>query len=203
MAAQPLPGTETLAWDQVYTEKCIAFKKDLYERVIPALKPDVIVGWSNDYLTRRQGVVYDENGNPMPLSGPDDLRRQMEADTRRSVETLERYASKVLIAEPVPTAPAGLDPFQCLTKGASLEACRFVADTNPAPIDLVYRQVADGRRVYEASFANLVCPFMPICDPVLDGMIVRFDNQHITPRYSTSLAKPMTDFLTRNELLPR
>ena len=195
------PAPDGLASDQVYTQRCIAFKRDLYERVIPALKPDVIVGWSNDYLTRRKGEVYDASGRPTPSRGPDDSRRQIEAETRRSVEELEKYASKVLIAEPVPAAPNGLDPFQCLTKRSSLEACRFVADATPTPVDLVYRQIADGRRVYEASFANLVCPFLPICDPVFDGMIVRFDNQHITPKYAVSLATAMTSFLSRNQLL--
>ena len=187
----------------MFTEDCIAFKKDLWDRVIPAFKPDIVVGWSNDYLTRRKGQVHAADGTPVPSKGPDDLARQIKAETERSISELERTASKVLIAEPVPTAPAPLDPFQCLTKRTSLEVCRFVADTNPTPIDLVYRQVADSRRVYEASFASFVCPFMPICDPVLNGMIVRFDNQHITPRYAVSLAAPMTQFLQRNQLLQR
>ncbi len=189
--------------DASFLDQCIAFKRDLYERVIPALKPDIIVAWSNDYITRRHGVVYDASGNPMPSDGLSDETRQVKAETERSIAELERYAKKVLIAEPVPTAPGSLDPFQCLTKSKILEACRFAVDPNPRPIDLVYRQVADNRRVYEANFASFVCPFMPICDPVVDGTIVRFDNQHITPRYAVSLAPPMTQFLRRNQLLQR
>jgi len=192
-----------IASDQVFLERCLAFKRDLYERVIPALKPDVVVAWSNDYLTRRPGVVYDADGHPASSSGAADLARQVKAETERSIAELERYASKVLIAEPVPTAPTGLDPFQCLTKSKWVEPCRFVADAKPTVLDLVYRSVADDRRVYEASFDRFACPFMPICDPVSGGMIVRFDNQHLTPRYAVSLAAPMAQFLQANQLIGR
>jgi hypothetical protein len=189
--------------DATFLSQCIAFKRDLYERVIPALKPDLVVAWSNDYITRRPGVVYDADGTPTRSSGQADLARQVKADTKRSIAEIERSAKKVLIAEPVPTAPTGLDPFQCLTKSKILETCRFAASTFPRLVDLMYRELADNRRVYEASFASFVCPFMPICDPVSNGMIVRFDYQHITPRYAVSLAEPMTQFLRRNQLLQR
>ena len=44
---------------------------------------------------------------------------------------------------------------------------------------------------------------MPICDPVIDGRIVRFDNQHITPAFAVTLADPVAAFLQDAGLIPR
>ena len=195
------PADVRVAGDQVFLERCIAFKKDLYERVIPELDPDLIIGWSNDYLTRRPGAVYDKDGTPISSSGPEDLRQQIRAETERSIKKLSAGGAKVLIAEPVPST-TDKDPFLCLSKAAVLEECRFVADAQPSALDLLYRNLADRKTTYEGNFDTLMCPFMPICDPVIDGTIVRFDNQHITPRYATSLAGPMTTFLKNNQLIP-
>jgi peptidoglycan/LPS O-acetylase OafA/YrhL len=184
--------------DKVFLDDCIAFKEDLYDRVIPELDPDIIVGWSNDYVTRRPGVVYDDEG-PVPTRGFEDTLRQVRAETERSVDELTARGAKVLMVEPVPSAD--VDPFVCLTKAKVLESCRFVADPSPSPLDRIYRDVADERTVYEANFDQLLCPFMPICDPVENGTIVRIDNQHITPKFSTSLAGPIADFLQRNSLI--
>jgi hypothetical protein len=32
--------------------------------------------------------------------------------------------------------------------------------------------MADNRTIYDVDIDKLICPFMPICDPVIDGMIV-------------------------------
>jgi len=188
--------------DQLFLEECIAFKQDLWDRVIPELKPDIIIGWSNDYLTRRPGTVYDDDNQLVPETGREENRRRIKIETERSIEELSARGAKVVIVEPVPTTPDGQDPFVCLTESEVLEDCRFVADQDPSPLDLMYREIARDRQVDEANFDQLMCPFMPICDPVVNGTIVRFDNQHITPRFATSLAEPMTTFLQNRQLIP-
>ena len=57
--------------------------------------------------------------------------------------------------------------------------------------------------VFVANFDKLLCPYMPICDPVIGGLIVRFDNQHITPRFAITLADPVTAFRQDAGLIPR
>jgi hypothetical protein len=185
----------------VLNEACKRFKRDLYERVIPQLKPDLIVAVSNDYLTRTPGIVFDATGARRPANDSAELAAQVKEETQRSLQQLEKTARKVLIVEPEPLTEPDADPFKCLTRAKFLEQCRFVANTAPLPIERIYRNVADNERVYVADFDKLLCPFDPICDPVIGGVIVRFDNQHITPRYAVTLADPVAKFLIDDRLI--
>jgi hypothetical protein len=105
------------------------------------------------------------------------------------------------MVEPVPTSFA-LDPLVCLTEKEVLEACRFVAEEAAASLSSVYRAVADNRTSYVADFDRLVCPFLPICDPVIDGIVVRYDDGHITPKFAVSLAGRVAEVLVDNRLIP-
>ena len=86
------------AEDAPLTRKCVAIKRDLYDRVIRQLRPDLVIAVSNDYLTRRAGAVFDRNNRPIPTKGPDGLRRLVKADTARSLAELGRFGSPRLIA---------------------------------------------------------------------------------------------------------
>jgi len=48
-----------------------------------------------------------------------------------------------------------------------------------------------------------VCPALPICDPVVAGRIVKFDQSHLTTKFSQSLAPEITSYLERVGFLPR
>jgi peptidoglycan/LPS O-acetylase OafA/YrhL len=188
---------------QLKIPECTAMKADLYERVIPELKPDVIVAVASDYLDYPgsfPGAVHVDGRSVTAESGTD-FRVQIKADTVRSLKALEATGSKVLIMEPSPIDTSD-DPFACLTKSKVLEECRFVADQRSLPQKLMYRGLADDRSVYVANFDELICPFMPICDPVVKGQIVRFDEQHITPRFAVTLAEPIAAFLQDDRLIP-
>jgi hypothetical protein len=111
-------------------------------------------------------------------------------------------AGKVLVVAPVPTTTIKKDPFVCLTRSRFLEDCRFVADDNGKAARVVYEGLADNTRVYAANFDKLLCPYLPICDPVIGGTIVRKDAQHITPAFADALAPAVAAFLQRNGLIP-
>jgi hypothetical protein len=82
------------------------------------------------------------------------------------------------------------------------EDCRFVVSPDPTPLQLMYRSLADNKKTYVANFNKLVCPYFPICDPVIGGVIVRFDNQHISGTFAVSLAPAVTLYLQNAGLLP-
>ena len=44
------------------------------------------------------------------------------------------------------------------------------------------------------------CPFTPICDPIVNGMIVRFDDNHLTDSFVRTLADPLDDHLTEQRV---
>jgi hypothetical protein len=197
-----LPPNEGFVNNDQYTTPCISFKRDLYDRVIPRLKPDLIIAISNDYLNRRPGVIHDKNNKPIRTTGTADLRRQFTADTEKSVKTMVASAGKVLVVGPVPTAPQGTDPFACLTRSKYLEDCRFVADDKDKPTQVIYEGVADNKRAYAANFDKLLCPYLPICDPVVNGTIVRKDPQHISATFADSLTPAVTFYLQGTGLIP-
>jgi peptidoglycan/LPS O-acetylase OafA/YrhL len=189
--------------DNNYTKNCVALKQDLYTRVLPELKPDLVIAISNDYLTRRVGVVFGRNGKPLPAPNPAALERLEATDTERSLKAMGAFAKKILIVDPIPTTIPAHDPFVCLTKSKFIEDCRFVVSTEPAPLRLIYGRLADNNQFYVANIDKLICPYWPICDPIVDGLIVRHDYEHITPAFSLSLTPALTNLLQNEALIPR
>jgi hypothetical protein len=60
---------------------------------------------------------------------------------------------------------------------------------------------ADGAHLLDLDAT--VCPFQPICDPVVDGLVVRWDNNHVTLTYLREVvAGPFEAFLEEEGLLP-
>ena len=172
-------------------QSCMRYKKDLYDRVIPGLKPDLIVAITADYLGEREGDLWSEDGQPIPVANPADLFEKAAENTRKSLSELTAHGAKVLVVDPIPATTFDNDPVKCLGENTVLEACRFVTSEDASPLERMYRADADNRTVYEADFDKLVCPFKPICDPVVKGKLVRFDQQHLTPDFALSLADPV------------
>ena len=159
---------------------CGRQKEDLYRRVIPELDPDVIV------VMTLVGVT-----------GPDWGRA-----TARSVAQLRAGGRKVVIVEPIPRAP--INPRDCLSQAKVLEECRYVARRGEArDVDAAYRQLARRNAgVFSADFDRLVCPFLPICDPVIGGRIVKWDSSHLTVAFAQSLAPQVDAYLKQTGVIP-
>jgi hypothetical protein len=60
----------------------------------------------------------------------------------------------------------------CLKTARFLEDCRFVASTTPTFLERIYGKLAHEPGVRSANFNHIVCPYFPICDPVVAGHIV-------------------------------
>jgi hypothetical protein len=55
--------------------------------------------------------------------------------------------------------------------------------------------------VVAADFDRLVCPFLPICDPVVNGEIVKSDGTHLTARFAESIAPEISTYLVDSGLV--
>ena len=156
---------------------CKEVRDDLYKRVIPAVKPNIIVASEFEYLYANA-----------------------DATTIRSVDQLTQDGRKLILIEDFPDSP--FDPLGCLSQAKVLQQCRFVTNTTPLPLELLFRKL-DGERsdVYSANFDQLVCPYLPICDPVVNGQIVRFDASHITAAFAKTIA-PQVDAYLKQTVLP-
>jgi peptidoglycan/LPS O-acetylase OafA/YrhL len=184
------------------TPYCKAMKADLYQRVIPALHPDLIVAVNLG--------GYGQPGNYFPFDDPSGKRADfatVEAATKSSVTALRAGGRDVLLVEPVPIprSPSPFfDPYKCLQKSKVQEECRYTADASPSPVDLLYREVAkEDPNVYSLDLDKEVCPLLPICDPVIGGQIVKLDPSHLTAGFAATLAPYVDMYLKSVGLIPK
>ena len=174
--------------------ECRVHKADWYERLVPELDPDIVFVVSHP---------YDDPANPARLlAGEGGMRTPSfnEAVRTATVETVERLRAEgreVVIVEPIPMAPLDADPVQCLSEAEFLDQCRYVARQEVTPVEQIYRSIADDRAggVYTLDLDRAVCPYHPICDPLVGGRIVKRDVQHLTGAFSVTLADELQRFL--------
>jgi peptidoglycan/LPS O-acetylase OafA/YrhL len=183
------------------TSDCVAQKNDTYTRVIPELKPDVIAVMEVAHQDPRTVPFLGPDGHPLQNKSPTAVR-WIEDTTARSLTALRADGRKVLIIEPIPIA--SINPLDCLSQAKVLEDCRYVANTAPDPIENFFRQAAKRNDdVVSADFDRLVCPFLPICDPLVNGKIVKRDGTHLTEAFAISIAPQIDAYLKQTGLLPR
>ncbi len=162
---------------------CHRNKADAYRRVIPALRPDIIV------LVNANGL---------------DVDASVEDLTRSALALLKAPGRKLILVDPIVETPFPPEPLDCLRRAHFLEDCRFVAHSAPRPIDQLYQSLAGAEpSVIPANFDRLVCPYLPICDPVIGGIVVRWDHQHIATAYSASIGPALTAYFKNHKLLPQ
>ena len=182
------------------TESCQAQKDDTYARVIPALHPDVIVVMNVTHDLPGPTPFLGADGKVVPNGSPASMRWVETTTVRRSA--LRADGRKVLIIEPIPVAP--FNTLTCLSAAKVLEQCRFVANAKPDWLENFYRQHArQDHDVFSADFDRLVCPYLPICDPVVNGQVVRRDGDHVTAKFAKSLAPQIGAYLRSTGLISR
>lgn len=94
-------------------------KTDAYERVIPALDPDLVV----------VANAREATGPPRSEYTDDTLNAALRNATPASVEELGAGGREVVIIETLPTpADRDFDPRLCLETAEWVEECRFVAN---------------------------------------------------------------------------
>jgi len=193
------------AWqDDLYyaeedTEPCRVRKADWTERVLPAIDPDVVI------VVNRQ---LDDPQDPVDLVGPDGLvtagtpayEATLGTTTRATVARLRADGRRVVIIEPTPGA--NFDPLECLSSARYLDECRYVANVQPTRSERLFRAVADeDGGVWSLDLDRLVCPYLPICDPLIDGLIVKRDAGHLTQSYARTLSDDIAGVLDAEAIL--
>ena len=168
-----------LGWevdDRTMVDECVATRDDAYDRVLPALQPDLVVTFH---------VSRDDPARPTVPFVPLDESLGTGAEaiataTTRSLDALDPIAARVLLVEPVPYTT--FDTVQCLSAVELVVDCAYQASTEPSPTEVAYRDEAEARpRVFTLDLDRLVCPHFPICLPVLDGQLVFRDALHVYP----------------------
>jgi peptidoglycan/LPS O-acetylase OafA/YrhL len=181
----------------VRPDECRRRKEDFYKRVIPALRPDVVIainyGFDDTSVGSFAGVARGETG-PGVYRGQPEFRTLMTNATRQSAAALTAGGAKLIIVEPIPIART--NPTACLVRTHLIEPCRYVAPNGPTVLEPFYRQLAaENHDIYSANFDRIVCPFLPICDPVIAGHIVKVDADHLTVEFANYIAPAVDAYL--------
>ncbi|MEQ1786438.1 MAG: SGNH hydrolase domain-containing protein, partial [Acidimicrobiales bacterium] len=182
-------------------DTCDAFRDDLYDRVIPALEPDVVVLINNAYDTLDQYILYlGPDREVLPINSPE-LTGWVEQATDDAVAELRADGRSLVLIEPIPYDPT-LDPLACLSEAAVVEECRRAMNAGASFLERAYRRLdrADDA-LWALDLDELVCPFLPICDPIVGGEVVWADANHLTRVFAASLAPAVADYLVANRII--
>jgi peptidoglycan/LPS O-acetylase OafA/YrhL len=179
--------------DEDEIELCAYLERENLERVIPELKPSLII------VTNR---VFDSPFR-IQLKG----MRGFENVNQLAIATLDKYTAdgrNVLIVEPIPETNA-FDSRVCFLNAstpAERQLCTFEISMEPTKFELFEKEM-DAKRsnVATINIDDWVCPRAPICDPTGNGSIVWADDNHMAPGYARTLGQRMADFLKATQFL--
>ena len=200
-----LAGTFTLfcPWTRdlrywLFSEDCFDQQAAAFDETLAAYDPDLVI------LVHRS---VDDPLDPMPLIDreaglldPTPEREPLVAERVQAVlDQLRADGRDVLVVEPLPLSAPGVAAVPCLAEATFLEECRFVATPGPLPEEQAFRAADDAdERIWSLDLDQAACPYLPICDPVVDGDVTYYDNTHLTGTYARTLADPIERFLLAN-----
>lgn len=108
-----------------------------------------------------------------------------------------------MLLEPTPYGADQPDILACLSDAEVVEECRFVADVSSTNSEDLYRRLdAEDDELWAVDLDQLVCPYLPICDPIIDGLVVQTDTTHLTSAFARSLAPALDAYLVSTGVLP-
>lgn len=176
------------------TRRCSAMQPDWYDRVIPELDPDVVILFHRaleDPVFPRK--VTASRAELAGLGQNEMIERASEA----TIDELRDDGRRVVVMEPLPLT-RGTSPTACLSSARRLSECAFTVDPGPLPSEVVYRR-ADDRSddVWSVDLDPMVCPDLPTCSPMVDGLVVRRDTHHLTGTFARHLSDQVADRLDR------
>ncbi|MEO6628229.1 MAG: acyltransferase family protein [Aquihabitans sp.] len=172
--------------------RCEAHREQAYD-ALSSLDIDLVVGMN----VQGGGSL----GNPESSATPSE--KSLRSTTAASAKAITAAGSRLLVIEPLPRAPNRLNPLDCLATASSQEACRFRVDPRPYwVISQLHEIAAANPAVSTLDLSRVVCPDYPICAPIVDGLPVRWDQAHLTTRFSSTLDDELGGAIKRLNLRP-
>jgi len=169
------------------------------------LKPDVVVAVNLGGSSQPGGYFpfLDQNGLRADFNA-------VAAATRSSAAALAAGGRHVVLVElvPIPGDVSGrsafFDPYKCVQKSKVDEECCYRSDPSPTQTDILDRDVAASNdKIFSLDLDRQVCPLLPICDPVVNGEIVKMNPSHLRAAFAATVAPYVDTYLKSVGLLPK
>jgi peptidoglycan/LPS O-acetylase OafA/YrhL len=173
-------------------ERCEKADEVFYETILPELDPDLVIA-----IDVREGASL---AQPAFTGTP--AQRALRAAMADGVARIRGSGADLLVIEPLPRAPDGMNPLTCLGGATYQEECRFRASAEPYWVEQDLRgfDAADDH-VWSVDLDRVVCPDLPVCEPFIDGLPVRWDAGHLTRAFGMTLVDDLTAMLAERGLL--
>ena len=168
-------------------------KTDFYDRVLlHDFAPDIVVVVDIRATTTRcasHDMIAGARQTHTAPATPTLRSRPHRARHGTSLAAIRAPGRKVVILEPIPAAPIRFDPISCISSGKPLERVHLQRRRSRRRRSRASTaRQANGTTVFSIDPDRFACPSLPVCDAVVDGMIVKRDPSHLTGTYSRYLA---------------
>jgi hypothetical protein len=178
---------------------CQVRRADWYARVIPDVNPDIVFLANRPYDAPGNDLTIDVSGRMVSTANPIAIHAIADATTR-SLNLLRRPGRELVLLEPTPLPQdRSFDPLLCLAAGNS--NCSFTVSPLTTPLTQLDRNLATTPDVWSLNLDRLACPRFPICDPVVNDIIVRRDHTHLTATYARAQTDPLLTILLNAHIL--
>ena len=179
------------------TERCDEHQLSWYQKIIPALDPDVVVLFNrafDDPKFRRRMLI---EGEPV---GAKNQYEVVQETSEATVAALVQEGRLVVALEQLPLT--GRDVTTCLSGAVSQKECTFTASGGPLPTEIVLRYLdLKYKKMVSLDIDALSCPQLPLCLPVVDGLIVRRDAHHLTAKFSDYISTKLGEAIKASGVL--
>lgn len=160
--------------------------------LVDRLQPDIVVLASHPYLE----PGFEIAGRTTPETDDQDLVDIVRAETAATISALGAPDRRLVVVEPRPSSP--FDPPSCLSGATILEECAFLAGSQSVTEAIMLRELATELGTFSTvDLLDLVCPRYPVCDPIIEGTLVRYDRDHLYAGFAQSIG---ATFAERAEL---
>lgn len=187
---------------------CPTFRSDWYQRLIPKFHADVVVLANRPYDAPGNALPIEVSGRHVTAQDPSAVAAISE-QTKASLDALQRPGREIVLLEPTPLpADPNNDPMSCVSSGST--HCSFTVSPATTPLTQLDRDLAAApnprttrgtAKVLSVNLNRLACPRYPVCDPVVNGIIVRRDHTHLTGTYARALTTSLETILRERNIL--
>jgi peptidoglycan/LPS O-acetylase OafA/YrhL len=175
------PWQKDVLPDGTNAEPCKKNKAMLYDEMLRTVRPDVVVTVNRAYDDPQYSRKVFVDGHPDETNASKVLSASMPA----SAAAVLTYAKRLVVIEPWPSL--SFNPRECLSGAKYDEECRGRASRRLASEKAIAAVAAHDSRVATLDLDDAVCPKLPVCDPVVGGVIVRIDNDHLTIAFAKAI----------------
>ena len=178
---------------------CQVRRADWYKRVIPDVNPDIIFLANRPYDAPGNELTLEVSGRVESTRDPIAIRAIKESTTQ-SLDALRRRGRELVLLEPTPLPEAAAyDATSCASTGRA--DCSFTVSSRTMPLTQLDRTLAAASDVWSVDVRRLACPRLPVCDPVVSGVIVWRDHTHLTATYVRAVTDRLEVMLHRQRIL--